>query len=61
MSYVYLITSDNAVKIGIADDPKKRLASLQTGHYNNLRIYCTFHCVDKSKAAQQLAQAGCRK
>lgn len=52
MSYVYLITSGKAVKIGIADDPYKRLSNLQTAHHEYLRICCTFLCKDRKTAAK---------
>lgn len=52
MSYVYLIASGKAVKIGIADNPKNRLSSLQTANYESLRIYCAFQCESRSKAIQ---------
>lgn len=51
-SYVYLITNSKAVKIGIANDPEKRLSGLQTSHYEPLRICCTFRCADRASAAQ---------
>lgn len=52
MSYVYLIVSGSAVKIGIAENPQKRLVTLQIGHHDDLRIYHTFQCADKLEAAQ---------
>lgn len=45
-SYVYVIASDPAgpVKIGFSKHPEKRLAQLQTGHSETLRLYY-FHAM----------------
>jgi hypothetical protein len=52
MSYVYLIANSKAVKIGIADDPYKRLSGLQTAHHEHLRICCTFQCENRISATR---------
>jgi DNA-binding XRE family transcriptional regulator len=44
-SHIYVIAAgDNAVKIGIARDPEKRRASLQTSHYIPLKIAFSAPC-----------------
>jgi hypothetical protein len=44
MSYVYLITSSNAVKIGVSNNPQKRLATLQTANHEPLRLFFEIRC-----------------
>ena len=40
MSYIYVIGgTDKPYKIGISNDPKRRLKDLQTGHPNKLKIH----------------------
>lgn len=41
VSYVYFITDGEAVKIGKANNPKSRLAGLQTSHHKPLRFIAT--------------------
>lgn len=40
-SYVYFITDGEAIKIGKANNPKSRLAGLQTSHHKPLRFLAT--------------------
>lgn len=43
---VYAIDSGAAVKVGIAGDPQRRLATLQTGSAAQLRLVETYECGD---------------
>ena len=48
--FVYLISAGPRMhKIGISENPKKRLASLQTGHYRKLRIARMIEADDAEK------------
>lgn len=51
-TYVYFIEASEVgrVKIGIADDPKSRLAILQIGSPCALRLAATIECPDRSRA-----------
>lgn len=44
MSYVYVIAANDAIKIGVSNDPNKRLASLQTAHFVPLTLLFTIRC-----------------
>lgn len=37
MSYIYVIGTENQVKIGFSKTPEKRLKQLQTGNMNKLQ------------------------
>lgn len=50
--YVYFIQSGNAVKIGKAIDPERRVAELQTGSPSTLRILAKFICRSSKHALQ---------
>lgn len=50
MSYVYLIASDSAVKIGVSNAPEKRLVKLQVASSLPLKIVYTLKCVDTESA-----------
>lgn len=39
MSYIYIIGTDEQVKIGFSKHPEKRLKQLQTGNMNKLKLY----------------------
>lgn len=58
MSYVYLIeaTESRRLKIGVARDPLRRLATLQTGSPEPLRLLHTRHC-ETTRAAKSLERA----
>ena len=48
MKYLYLIgTKDNKQKIGISNDPEKRLKALQTGNPEPLFIHYTIELPDR--------------
>lgn len=53
-AYVYIIQAGNKnrapIKIGVSDDPFKRLKQLQTGNAELLRLLMTFECDDKQHA-----------
>jgi hypothetical protein len=50
--YIYVIGPDSGFpcKIGIAMDTAKRLASLQTAHWENLYLYEAFPMVNKGRS-----------
>lgn len=39
MSYIYVIGTENQVKIGFSKTPEKRLKQLQTGNMNKLQLF----------------------
>lgn len=39
MSYIYVIGTENQIKIGFSKCPEKRLKQLQTGNMNKLTLY----------------------
>lgn len=39
MNYIYVIGTDEQVKIGFSKQPEKRLKQLQTGNMNKLKLY----------------------
>lgn len=47
MSYLYLIRdrATNAIKIGVSDNPQKRLRQLQTGSFGKLELLHTIECI----------------
>ena len=47
-SYIYIISNGNSYKVGISNNPEKRLLQLQTGNHNKLKIEKTYE-VDKKK------------
>jgi hypothetical protein len=49
-SYVYLVTDGNYVKIGVADDVRKRLGGIQTGNPNKCYVICVIPCKDSKSA-----------
>jgi tellurium resistance protein TerD len=49
-SYVYLISNSSSVKIGKANNVEKRLASLQTGSSNRLKVVSKFELENSNKA-----------
>jgi predicted GIY-YIG superfamily endonuclease len=49
-SYVYIITDGEDYKVGVSDNPGKRLKQLQTGNPKKLRIVSTFTLPEKSTA-----------
>lgn len=56
-SYVYFIASGtNPIKIGISDNPKQRLASLQTAHYKPLQLLFSITC-NSRQGAEELETA----
>ena len=47
LAYIYMITdSEGYVKVGVGNNPEKRLKQLQTGHASEISIYYTeeFEC-----------------
>lgn len=50
MCYVYVISSDSAIKIGVTTNIQSRLASLQTANPEPLTVACAIRCVDESAA-----------
>lgn len=56
---VYLITPEGKwpVKIGISDDAAKRLNSLQTSHWHQMRIASYWICSDRASARKLEAKA----
>lgn len=50
MCYVYLIKSDNAVKIGVSNNPQSRLITLQTSHHQKLELIYQLQCADQTSA-----------
>lgn len=57
MQYVYLIKSDKFYKIGIANDPRSRLAQLQTGNPYELTIDSCFGFENAEIVERSLHQA----
>lgn len=49
--YIYAIGTDTKTKIGISQDVNARLATIQTGNPETLRIHYAFK-IDKSRAAK---------
>lgn len=50
-SFVYFIAAgSSAMKIGMSDEPRKRLSDLQTGHYQDLELLFTIECVNREAA-----------
>ena len=45
--YIYVIASDRdgPVKVGVSNDPAKRLAQLQTGHDKLLQLFAAEECL----------------
>lgn len=41
-SYIYIISDNTAIKVGISIDPNKRIKELQTGNPKKLSILYTF-------------------
>jgi len=54
MQEVYLISTDNAVKIGISSNITKRLLQLQTGNPIPLSLIGTISCVNAKKKEKEL-------
>lgn len=49
--YVYFIRVGYfIIKIGISDDPKRRISDMQTAHYDKLHLLATLECTDRSHA-----------
>lgn len=38
MSFIYIISSNTAIKIGFSKNPERRLVQLQTGHQDKLTL-----------------------
>lgn len=49
-SYVYIITDGEDYKVGVSDNPAKRLKQLQTGNPKKLKIVSTFELPKKELA-----------
>ena len=43
--YLYIIQSKEYLKIGIANNPRKRLRTLQTGNPHKLKILNKYYCI----------------
>ena len=54
--HVYFIAQQNfeAVKVGLANDPYKRLRSLQTGNPNKLILLYFYDCMEKQKEIEDI-------
>ena len=50
---VYFISDGNYIKIGVATDLLRRLASLQTGNPNKLEVKCIIEFESKREASYQ--------
>lgn len=57
MSYIYLVTSQEYFKIGIANDPASRLAQLQTGNPVELEIFSCWEFEDAGAVERVVHQA----
>lgn len=54
MAYIYLIRGGAFYKIGIADNPQKRLKELQTGNAERLELVRAVACLDAKNAERFL-------
>jgi hypothetical protein len=50
ISHVYIVNDGFCYKVGVSDDPLNRVASLQTGHPNNLILVRTFELPTREAA-----------
>ena len=51
-TFIYVMSTPGKVKVGKARDPKRRLASLQTGNPEEIRLIRLYQCPNEEAASQ---------